>query len=186
LRIYQIPADAQIRRAGGGDRASRTYIHPERAADELPRLKQALGKRGLEITILTTDILRADEPHAESMLRAAADLGIKRYRLGFHRYDLKRPILPQLAAYEPVFRDLAAMNREIGIAAVYQNHAGADFLGATIWDLHRLIKPGRRNRLRLRHPSRRGGGRRSLAGLLRPDEAAPWRGLRQGLPLGRA
>jgi sugar phosphate isomerase/epimerase len=121
-------------------RQKETYIHPERAADELPRLKQALGKRGLEITILTTDILRADEPHAESMLRAAADLGIKRYRLGFHRYDLKRPILPQLAAYEPVFRDLAAMNREIGIAAVYQNHAGADFLGATIWDLHRLIK----------------------------------------------
>jgi sugar phosphate isomerase/epimerase len=120
-------------------RRKESYIQPAQAADELPRLHEALTKRGLEITILTTDILRADEPHTNPMLRTAADLGIKRYRLGFYRYDLKQPILPQLAELQPVFRDIAAMNREIGIAAVYQNHAGADFVGATIWDLHRLI-----------------------------------------------
>lgn len=74
------------------------------------------------------------------MLRAAAALGVKRYRMGFYRYDLQKPILPQLASLQSVFRDIAAMNRDLGIAAVYQNHAGADFVGATIWDLHRLIK----------------------------------------------
>src|SRR6476469_5688320 len=79
-------------------RQKETYIHPDRAADELPRLKEVLDKRKLEITILTTDIVRNDEPNAESMLRAAAALGIKRYRLGFFRYDLKKPILPQLLA----------------------------------------------------------------------------------------
>ncbi|MBA3481791.1 MAG: sugar phosphate isomerase/epimerase [Pirellulales bacterium] len=121
-------------------RSKDSYIHPERAADELPRLHQALAKRGLEITILTTDVLSADQQHAQPMLRAAAELGVKRYRLGFLRYDLKRPILPQLAAYQPVIRDIAAMNREIGIAALYQNHCGADMVGATIWDLHSLIK----------------------------------------------
>jgi sugar phosphate isomerase/epimerase len=120
-------------------RQKESYIAPERAADELPRFKDALAKHGLEITILTTDVLRADEPHAESMLRAAANSGIERYRLGFYRYDLKQPILPQLAALQPVIRDIAAMNRELGIAAVYQNHSGADFVGATIWDLHSLI-----------------------------------------------
>jgi sugar phosphate isomerase/epimerase len=121
-------------------RRKESYIHPERAAHELPQFKEALAKRGLEITILTTDIMRADEPHAESMLRAAAELGIQRYRLGFYRYDLGQPILPQLAALQPVFRDIAAMNGELGIAAVFQNHAGADFVGATLWDLHSLIK----------------------------------------------
>jgi sugar phosphate isomerase/epimerase len=117
-----------------------SYIPLERAAEELPRLRQALAKRNLEITILTTDILRADEPGAESLLRAAVASGIKRYRLGFLRYDSKQPILPQLAAMQPVFRDIAAMNRELGIAALYQNHCGADMMGATIWDLHSLIK----------------------------------------------
>jgi sugar phosphate isomerase/epimerase len=53
---------------------------------------------------------------------------------------LKRTILPQLAALVPVFHDIAALNRELGIAALYQNHCGADMLGATVWDLHSLIK----------------------------------------------
>lgn len=121
-------------------RAKDSCIHPERAAEELPELQEALSKRGLEIMILTTDALSADQPHIEPMLRAAATLGVKRYRLGFFRYDLKQPILPQLAAWQPVFRDLAALNREIGIAGLYQNHCGADMLGATVWDLHSLIK----------------------------------------------
>jgi sugar phosphate isomerase/epimerase len=121
-------------------RKTETYIHPERAAEELARLNEALAKRQLEITILTTDIIRADEPDAEPMLRAAAKLGIKRYRLGFFRYDLKKPILPQVEALQPVIRDIAAMNREIGIAGMWQNHSGAPMVGATIWDMHRLIK----------------------------------------------
>jgi sugar phosphate isomerase/epimerase len=121
-------------------RKKESYLDPQRAGDELPRLKEALAKRNLEITILTTDILRAEEPGAESLLRAAAESGVRRYRLGFHRYDLRRPILPQLSALQPVFRDIAALNRELGIAALYQNHCGADMLGATVWDLHSLIR----------------------------------------------
>src|SRR4051812_36204549 len=121
-------------------RQKETYIHPDRAADELPRLKEVLDKRKLEITILTTDITRHEESNAESMLRTAASLGIKRYRLGFFRYDLKKPILPQLAALKPVIRDIAAMNRDIGIAGMWQNHSGADMIGATVWDMHSLIK----------------------------------------------
>ena len=74
------------------------------------------------------------------MLQAAAALKIPRYRLGFYRYDLKRPILEQVTELQPTFKDLAAMNRELGIAGIYQNHCGADFVGATIWDLHDLIK----------------------------------------------
>jgi sugar phosphate isomerase/epimerase len=117
-----------------------SYVNPERAVDELPRLKDALAQRGLKITILTTDILRTDDPGAELLLQAAAKNGIERYRLGFHRYDLRQPILPQLAALRPVFRDIAALSRELEITALYQNHCGADMLGATLWDLHSLIK----------------------------------------------
>lgn len=121
-------------------RQKESFIHPDRAADELPRLKEVLDKRKLEISILTTDIVRHEEPNADSMLRTAASLGIKRYRLGFFRYDLKKPILPQVAALRPVIRDIAAMNREIGIAGMWQNHSGAEMVGATVWDMHSLIK----------------------------------------------
>lgn len=116
------------------------YILPENAATELPKLHKALAARDLELTIVTTDILAADQPHAESLLAAAADLGVERYRLGFFRYDLAQPILPQLDALRPTIDGLAALNRRLGIAGMIQNHAGAQFVGATIWDLHSLIK----------------------------------------------
>jgi sugar phosphate isomerase/epimerase len=117
-----------------------SYIHPERAADELPALSEVLAKHGLEITILTTDILRADEPNAESLLLAAKQLGIQRYRLGFYTYDLQQPIVPQLNEMRPMIQDIVDLNRDIGIAALYQNHCGAKYMGATLWDLHSLIK----------------------------------------------
>ena len=52
-------------------------------------------------------------------------LKIPRYRMGFYRYDLKKPIIGQLAELKPVFQEIAAMNREVGIAGIYQNHCGA-------------------------------------------------------------
>lgn len=121
-------------------RKQESYIHPERAADELPALSDALRRNGLEIMILTTDILRAEEPHAESLLRTAKQLGVPRYRLGFFQYDLRRPVLSQLRELQPVIRDLVDLNREVGIAAIYQNHCSPSNVGATFWDLHSLIK----------------------------------------------
>ncbi|HMP05146.1 MAG TPA: sugar phosphate isomerase/epimerase family protein, partial [Lacipirellulaceae bacterium] len=130
--------EATVRTADG-------YIKPAEAAQELPKFQRALARRGLEITILTTDFLGVDQPHVESTLRAAADAGVGRYRLGFYRYDLGRPIEPQLDEIKPAIDALAALNRRVGIGAVYQNHCGADFVGATFWDLHRLladVEPG--------------------------------------------
>src|SRR4051794_3467343 len=46
-------------------RATDSCIHPDRAADELPRLKEALAKHSLEIMILTTDVLSTDGPHVQ-------------------------------------------------------------------------------------------------------------------------
>jgi sugar phosphate isomerase/epimerase len=116
------------------------YIKPANAAVELPKFKSALDKQGLEITILTTDILKADQEHAESVLAAAAEVGVPRYRLGFWRYDLKTPLDGQLAQLQSEAAKLAALNRKLGIAAVYQNHCGPDMVGALLWDLHALLK----------------------------------------------
>jgi sugar phosphate isomerase/epimerase len=115
-------------------------ILPEHAADELPKLVEALRAHGLEVTIMASSINRADDPLTEKVLRTAAGLGIKRYRMDYYRYDLSRPVRQQLQEIAPVIRDLAAMNREIGIQAVYQNHAGPVYVGAPIWDLVQLLE----------------------------------------------
>lgn len=114
-------------------------IEPERAADELPALVEALQKHQIEITIMASSINRADQPHAQRTLRAAALLGIERYRLAYYKYDLKRPVVEQLRELKPIVKDLAALNHDLGITGVYQNHAGAATVGSTVWDLHELL-----------------------------------------------
>jgi len=115
-------------------------IEPERAGDELPKLVEALKKRGLEIGVMTTRIHAADQPHTESLLRTAARLGIKRYRMDYWKYDRSRPVQAQLNEIRPKLRELAALNREIGIQGCYQNHSGRAYVGAPVWDLYELIK----------------------------------------------
>src|SRR5205807_1723556 len=58
-------------------------IVPERVADELPVYVEALRKRGMSMPYITTAITGPDSPQAETVLRTARKLGIKRYRLGF-------------------------------------------------------------------------------------------------------
>ena len=116
------------------------HVLPERAEDDLPKLSEALKKRGLEIVVMTTAISAADQPHAEKILRTAARLGIKCYRMDWWRYDLKQPIQSQLDALRPRVKDLVALNRELGLTAVYQNHAGENLVGAPLWDIYSLIR----------------------------------------------
>ncbi len=116
------------------------HVLPERVEDDLPKLSTALKKRGLEITVMTTGIGAADQPHAETVLRTAARLGIKRYRMNWWNYDLKQPIQPQLDALRPQIKDLVALNRELGLTALHQNHAGVNLVGAPLWDIYSLIR----------------------------------------------
>ena len=115
-------------------------IEPERAPDELPRLVEALKKRGKELTIMTTAITAVSQPHTEQVLRTAAKLGIRRYRLGFLKYDMTRSIADQLTEIGARLRDLAAFNAELGLQAGFQNHSGRDQVGAPVWDLWTMIK----------------------------------------------
>jgi sugar phosphate isomerase/epimerase len=120
-------------RAGG-------RVLPERVEDHLPRLRDVLAKRGVEISIIATDINSANQPHAEKVLRTAAKLGIRYYRMAWYRYDLSKPILLQLDALAAKLPALADLTRELGMTAIYQNHSGADTVGAPIWDIFSLLK----------------------------------------------
>jgi sugar phosphate isomerase/epimerase len=110
-------------------------IEPERVAEELPRLAEALTRRGRVIAQLATDITGVSQPHTERVLRTAAALGIKRYRLGDRLYDLQKPVPGQLKEVTAQLRDLAELNRELGLQAGFQNHSGPRYVGGPIWDL---------------------------------------------------
>jgi sugar phosphate isomerase/epimerase len=114
-------------------------VKPVNAAEELPAFVEALGKRNRRILIIATSFVRPDEPNLEQTLRAARKLGIRQYRHRGFSYVPDKPIKAQVADFRAQAREFAAMNREIGITALYQNHAGANAVGAAIWDIDTVL-----------------------------------------------
>ncbi len=138
---YEPMADAAA--AAGFDGVDLTvrpggHVLPENVERDLPRAVRAVEAAGLAAPMMTTAIARADEPHADAILRTAADLGIRYYRMNWVDYDDDIGIIEHLRAYRPHLERLAALNRNLGLHGAYQNHAGAS-IGAAVWDLHILL-----------------------------------------------
>ncbi len=125
--------EAPIRRGG--------HIDPQNVAEKLPEFVEALKRKNLDLLIFTSDINQVDrEGQTESILRAAAGLGIKRYRLSYFHYDLKKPVKPQLEEVKAKLKDLADLNKELGIQGQYQNHRGTNYVGAPVWDILSVLE----------------------------------------------
>ncbi len=129
---------------GGIDLAVRPkgHVEPETVARDLPLAVEAARKQGLKVGMMVTAIASADEPHAERVLKTAAQCGVGVYRMGYLRYD---PTLGVEASIEKLRKPtavLAALNQACGITGCYQNHhAWADGLfGGPVWDIYLLLK----------------------------------------------
>lgn len=117
------------------------HIEPEKVADELPKYVEALKKQNLELTIMTSGINEVSaEQHTEAVLRTAAKLGVKRFRMNYYKYDLAKPIWPQLQEVKPKLKDLIQLCQEVGIQPLFQNHSGKDYFGAPISDIYSLMQ----------------------------------------------
>ena len=124
--------DLAVRRGG--------HVEPERVGQDLPTLVAAIRQHGLEVPMITTDIADADTPHAEDILKAMTGLGIHRYRWAALKYDAVRPLAQQIDDLKPRVAKLAALNARYQAGAMYHTHSGIGLVGASIWDLHILLK----------------------------------------------
>lgn len=117
-------------------------IKPERAAEELPDYVEALRKRNLRMPYLTSAITSTTTPQAEVVLRTAKKLGIERYRLGFIYRSEDAAWPTQLKEVRAHLKDLAALNKEIGIGAVMQNHSpsGRTYVGGNLDELAAIVE----------------------------------------------
>ena len=119
-----------------------------RVEEDLPKLVEAFQKCGVKITLMTTDInaVNADD-RTEKVLRTAGALGIPSYRMKWYGYVAGKSHWDQLDAIKPQLRDLVAFSREVRVLPGYQNHSGAKFVGAGIWDMAMLMKDYRADEL---------------------------------------
>jgi sugar phosphate isomerase/epimerase len=117
------------------------HIEPEQIEVELPKYVEALKKQGLELTILTSGINEvSQEQRTEAVLRTAAKLDVKRFRMLYYKYDLKKPIWEQVQELRPKIKDLVQLCQEIGIQPLVQNHSGKDYVAAPIWDIYSIMR----------------------------------------------
>ena len=121
--------------ARGGGR-----FEPARAAQDLPPLVSTIRGHGLEVPMITTDIVDAASPHVHTVLKAASDLGIRYYRWGGFKYSADGALAGQISAFHQRSAELAALNAEYKICAMYHTHSGVDLVGAPVWDIFEILK----------------------------------------------
>jgi sugar phosphate isomerase/epimerase len=117
-------------------------VLPERVTDELPRYVEALRRWNLQMPLLTTAITSVMSPQAEALLRTARKLGIQFYRLGFVDKQKDVPIEKQAGEIRPQLKDLAALNKEIGVCGLLQNHSPAGhglYFGGDLAEMELLL-----------------------------------------------
>jgi sugar phosphate isomerase/epimerase len=116
------------------------HVEPGVVSQELPKLVAVIRANGLQVPMITTDIVDDTSPDAEAILRTASELGIRHYRWGGLKYDNQGSIPNQLDAMKPGVARLAALNKRYGVCAMYHTHSGIGVVGAPIWDLHILLR----------------------------------------------
>lgn len=123
--------DIPVRRKG--------HVLPENVTKDLPKAVEEVRKKGMEVYMITTNITSARDKETEPILKTASQLGIKYYRMGKIKYDMKKGIAETLKSYEAQMAELAEMNKKYKIHGAYQNHAGTK-IGGPVWDIWMLIK----------------------------------------------
>jgi sugar phosphate isomerase/epimerase len=114
-------------------------VEPERVTDDLQKVIEVGKKHNLTTEMMVSAITDARDVNTERVLKTAASLGIKHYRLGYYDYDFKKGIRESLDEIKKKLELLAQLNKSIGIQGGYQNHSGTK-VGAPLWDVSELLR----------------------------------------------
>jgi len=115
------------------------HVLPEEVEKNLPIAVKAVEQTGLKVPMITTRILKADEPYTLSIIQTAQEQGISYYRMGYYSYDMDKGVGESLKLYKPHFEELAKLNEYYRIHGAYQNHDG-NRVGAAVWDIWELVR----------------------------------------------
>ncbi len=116
------------------------HVLPERVETDLPAAVEAVHRAGLQVPMITTEIMSVTTPHADAVLKTANQLGIRNYRWGWLTYPADKGIAERLNELRPQVKALAELNQKHQICGMYHTHSGPGLVGAPIWDLWNLFE----------------------------------------------
>lgn len=115
---------------GGG------HVLPQRVTEDLPKAVAAIRGEGLDVPMITTELLSAEDPTTKPIIEAASKLSIRFLKPGYYHYKLV-DVRTELEQAGEQFRGLVNLAREYGVQVGYHNHAG--YIGAPVWDMARIM-----------------------------------------------
>ncbi len=120
------------------------HVLPENVERDLPRAAEALAKKGKKIYMITTAIDSARDPLTVKIIKTAASLNIKHYRMGWGHYDNTMTVEQNIADMKYKLTGLSGLNEKYSISGEYQNHSGVAaegiYFGGAIWDIAYVLK----------------------------------------------
>lgn len=144
LQFLDYPEMAEVAADLGFDGVDLTvrpkgHVLPERVETDLPRAVDALKRAGFAPQMLTTAIDNPTDPITQRVLKTAAGLGFRYYRMNWFRYDEQQPVAESIRGFGQTLRALGELNRTLGLVGCYQNHAGL-LVGASVWELWEMLQ----------------------------------------------
>jgi L-ribulose-5-phosphate 3-epimerase len=108
------------------------HVMPERAAEDLPKAVEAIRAEGLEVPMITTALVRADDPTAIPILSTAEKLSIPFFKPGYYHYKFV-DVRKEVEEAGNQFRGLAKLAERYRMQVGYHNHAG--YIGCQFWEI---------------------------------------------------
>ncbi|MFZ1942438.1 MAG: sugar phosphate isomerase/epimerase family protein [Acidobacteriaceae bacterium] len=114
------------------------HVLPERAAIDLPKAVAAIRAAGMEVPMISTALVSADDPTAKPIFETASKLGIPYIKPGYYHYKFVNVIDERNQAGRK-FLSLVELAQKYQLQLGYHNHT--DYIGAALWDIAPVIEP---------------------------------------------
>lgn len=114
------------------------HVEPRDVESALPELVGELRNAGIDVGMLTTNVVDARDPLTRAVLETASELGIKHYKLGYWRYDGFGNLRRQRDEVTEKVKEIATLNLELGLIGGFHNHSH-DFIGASLADVAAIL-----------------------------------------------
>lgn len=120
--------DLTVRREG--------HVMPANVLTDLPKAVETIRGEGMEVPMITTELLSSDDPTAAPILSTAAKLHISVIKPGYYHYKFV-DVRKELEAAGAKFRTLVNLAYQHGVQVGFHNHSG--YIGAPVWDIAKIM-----------------------------------------------
>ena len=112
------------------------HVVPERVKEDLPKAVEIIRAEGLDVPMITTELLDAGDSGAVPIINTAGKLSIPFLKPGYYHYKFI-DVRKELQEAGEKFRGLAGVAQHYGVQLGYHNHAG--YIGAPVWDMAKVM-----------------------------------------------